>query len=278
MTYGDMRVVAYAAMLLACGCSAANDENIQDVPTRPVEAPGNDANLGREQPNACGSSSDRNLANLAAATAEELGRWQVATDFQLTGDGLTLELSAEGASRCRNGCLVVRATLELQKPEARTADHAPDEFASALASGWARQKAARADGPGSTDHQLTRIAVEPAQCGSMFWFEAERSNCSGDCDLVEPEALRHELLFAGFPRNPYLQFQSALDFGGRQRSVVGIDPTYGPGGDDNTSSGSCVAACTIISSSNLQGACCSCNGVVRSLQRSVWSVSTYLCK
>jgi len=278
MKYGYMRVVAYAAVLLGYGCSAANGENIGDTPKNSVGAPGNDGNLGREQPNACGSSIDRNLANLAAATAEELGRWQVATDFQPTGDGLRLDLSEEGAIRCRNGCLRVRATLDLQKPEASTVDHAPEEFAFALVSGWARQNAAQDGAPGSNDHELTRIAVEPSQCGSMFWFEADRSNCSGNCDLVEPEALRHELLFAGFPQNPYLQFQSALDFGGRQRSVVGIDPSYYLGDGTTTSTGVCAAACIVITSVNVQGACCSCNGVSRQWQRSTWSTSTYLCQ
>jgi hypothetical protein len=59
---------------------------------------------------------------------------------------------------------------------------------------------------------------------------------------------------------------------------VAIDPTYGLNDEDTTSSGSCTAACTKITTTNIAGACCSCNSVQKTFKRSSFNVNTYLCQ
>lgn len=269
------------AVWLMCACGANGVEDVTEVADAPdgVEAPSEEATLGVEQPNECGGSVERNLANLAGATAEEIGRWEVTRDFQLAPDGASLELSAEGAARCDDGCTLVNGILSLQRPEAAGADNAPAEFAAALVSGWGLQKEMEATSLGVEDHELTRIGTEPSQCGNMFWFEAERANCSGDCGVMAPDALRFKLLFAGYPNNSYLEFQSALDFEGQEKSVVGIDPTYGLNETPTTCAPTCSGACTKIFETPPSGCqlCCVCNNTYRTYTKATWSANVYLC-
>jgi hypothetical protein len=123
-------------------------------------------------------------------------------------------------------------------------------------------------------HQLTLIKIASGACDKVFTFKATAPD--GVTLLKEPAQLRNQLLFVGYNRdltvsNPYLAFESTA-------STVSIDPTMGLNEGDSTSSGSCSAACTMISSTSLVGKCCSCNGVTKTYSRSPWSPSTYLCK
>src|SRR5262245_20630848 len=85
---------AIVASLLA-GCAAETRPDGADV-------------LGREQPNQCGGSVPRNLANLAAASADELRRWEATRDLRVADDG-TVVLSADAEARCGRGCSRVRS-------------------------------------------------------------------------------------------------------------------------------------------------------------------------
>ena len=275
-------MVGWVALSFVCACGTASQGSAAETSKEPGVAlsPAVEDTLGNEQPNACGGSVDRNLANLASAVAEELGRWQATRDFRLAADGASVELSAEGEARCRNGCELVRGVLALQQPDAVTRDNDPHELAGALVADWERQKAAENSSPSLEEHELARIAIEPSQCGNMFWFEAERANCSGECEFMAPDALQSKLLFAGFPNNPYLQFQSARDFRGRPKSVVGVDPTYGLTERGLSCAGTCTAACVVVRTNPISycGWCCTCNGYTTTFKRSAWSPTTYVCQ
>ncbi len=58
----------------------------------------------------------RNLAALAVAAANELGRWNAAKDFVkvTVSNNPGIALSNEGLARCTNNCDNVKAILELQ--------------------------------------------------------------------------------------------------------------------------------------------------------------------
>jgi hypothetical protein len=211
--------------------------------------------LGREEANECGGSVPRNLANLAAASASELGRWEVRRDFRIAAGRLAL--SSEGEARCRSGCSLIRAVLALQEPATAAADHDPAAFTEALLHGYETQRVVEAKLGAIEDHELAHVGQEPSACGQLFWYEAERANCAGECRYAEPEALASKLVFAGYPDNPYLAFESATDFEGRKASLVAIDPTWDPVPPPP----GCSLSCTKYSTSSLVGKCCQCNGV-----------------
>jgi hypothetical protein len=227
--------------------------------------------LGREEANECGGSVPRNLANLAAASASELGRWEVMRDFRVA-DGRLL-LSSEGEARCRSGCSLIRAVLALQDPATAAADHDPAAFTDALLRGYETQRVAEAKLGPIEDHALAHVGQEPSACGQLFWYEAERASCAGDCRYAEPEALASKLVFAGYPDNPYLAFESATDFEGRKASLVAIDPTWDP----DPLPPNCSQACSKYSTSSLVGKCCQCGGITSTFVQSP-TMNVYKCK
>ncbi|MEO8178612.1 MAG: RICIN domain-containing protein [Deltaproteobacteria bacterium] len=80
-------------------------------------------------------------ASLAAAIANELSRWDVATDLVLQGD--RLELSSTGLSMCKHGCENVQAILALQdESSAGIPTHDPAIFRAKLTS-WYRAEMAK---------------------------------------------------------------------------------------------------------------------------------------
>jgi hypothetical protein len=89
--------------------------------------------------------------------------------------------------------------------------------------------------------------------------------------LSYPNQLKNELKFAD-SQNPYINFTD-LGYG-----KVSIDPTYGLNDDGTTSTGSCTAACTKISTTSVAGQCCSCAGVTKGFVKSAWSSTTFLCQ
>ena len=231
-----------------------------------------------EQPNQCGSSIERNLANLAAAAADELGRWEIVEDFEVNASR-QLQLSPEGANRCGDDCSIVTAVLALQNPEAAAPDHDPVALANAFVQGWELQREHDASSPELEAHTLSPVGSEPGSCGELFWYEALRGGCADTCSFENAAALGEKLVFAGYPGNPYLQFQSAMDWMGREGSLVSVDPTYGPGNDDGGGSNAgCPALCTKISAQNYVGVCCSCNGVNGEYVRSAFNGDVYLCR
>lgn len=282
--------ISFAACALACSSgggdtttvSAAENPAVETAePAQGAPALGTQAELGREGVNQCGGPVERNLANLAAAAAEQLGRWEFARDFRLSPDGARLELSDEGAAHCSSNCGLVKRVLGLQGADTESADNDPAAFATALVEGWRLQSQTDASSQPLAEHRLERIGGEPSACGALFWYSAEKADCSGNCGLEDPAKLSTKLLFAGYPDNPYLQFQSALDFQGKSTPVVGIDPTYGLDEDGTVCpAATCRVGCVMISLTPPGSCdwCCSCNGVVTTWKKSPVNAITYLCQ
>lgn len=228
------------------------------------------------------------MAALASATARELGRWLPMRDFQLNPTTYNLELTSWGKARCADKrCFNVQELLNMQNGAANNQVVFPggdrlntDALHTRLVSFYNAQYVCntRPDNHTGDDcpteyHQLTLTGIAPGACDKIFTFKATAPDGSL---LKEPSQLKNQLVFLGYNpnatvSNPYLAFQSTA-------STVSIDPTVGLNEGDATSSGSCAAACTMISSASVVGQCCSCNGVYHGYSRSAWSPSTYLCK
>lgn len=229
------------------------------------------------------------MAALAGATARELGRWLPMRDFQWNNTTWKLELSYWGKKRCADGkCFNVQELLNMQNSAANNLVVFPggdrlntDALNSRLKANWDRQVTCnnRPDNHTGDDcpveyHELKLTNIASGACDKMFTFKATATD--GWSNLQEPSQLKNQLMFMGYTpntgeSNPYLAFQSTA-------STVSIDPTVGLNEGDATSSGSCSAACTMISSTSVIGQCCTCNGLTKTYSRSPFSYSTYLCK
>jgi hypothetical protein len=219
------------------------------------------------------------MAALAVATATELGRWQPAQDFLMRRGQLAL--TSAGKQRCEDGrCWNTQAILELQNAPSGVVtlggmSFDGEAFRAELESNHREQLSceSRRDERGretcqAERHELTLDSIAPGSCDTIFTFHATTPN--GEA-LDRPELLANKLIYVGYPENEYLSFTST-------GKTVSIDPTYGLNPSDDTSSGSCTAACTKVSATNIAGSCCSCNGEIRTYVRSAFSTTTYLCK
>lgn len=229
------------------------------------------------------------MAALGTATAREVGRWLPSRDFQWNTSTNKLELSYYGKKRCADGkCFNVQELLNMQVSAANNLVVFPggdrlntDALNSRLKANWDRQITCnnRPDNHLGDDcpveyHQLAMKSVTAGACDKLFSFKATATD--GVTALTEPGQLKNQLLWVGYNTdpnvtNPYLAFQSTA-------STVSIDPTVGLTEGDATSSGSCAAACTMVSSTSVIGECCSCNGVTKTFTRSPFSYNTYLCR
>jgi ricin-type beta-trefoil lectin protein len=125
-------------------------------------------------------------------------------------------------------------------------------------------------------HRLTFDRQEPGgPCGNYYWYDVAQPNTAA---LDDPASTYVQLIFAGGKQsqsggdvNPFI----AQQVSGNQ---VAIDPTYGLNDSRSTTTGSCTAACLKMSTTNVDGQCCSCNGTSKKLRRSVWSATTFICQ
>ncbi|MEY2933258.1 MAG: hypothetical protein RL033_4007, partial [Pseudomonadota bacterium] len=101
-------------------------------------------------------------------------------------------------------------------------------------------------------HSLNFVTSAPGGCDTNFTFAAQGT--AGALKYVNQ--LKNKLRFADMS-NPYINFQNLGN------GNVSIDPTYGLGDENNTSPGSCAAACTKVSTSSVAGQCCSCGGITK---------------
>jgi hypothetical protein len=231
----------------------------------------------------CSNESGTNavMASIAVAMGREMGRWEPLTDLEYGWSG-RLQVSAAGRARCSDGqCAETAALLSMQTAGSSEVGFPGGTFLDAgvfrsrLDAAYNAQMVCESrpdngygDDCPSEDHRLTLNGSRPGSCDTVFEFGAKSPI---GASLLAPDQLKNKLLFAGYPNNPYLDFQSAGDW-------VSIDPTYGLNEVGTTTSGSCTAACTLVSTSNRQGQCCSCNGRTGSYVRSSFSTSVYLCK
>jgi len=224
------------------------------------------------------------MAAIAVAAAQELKRWQPTKDFQLIKVNYNdvLALSATGKARCADGkCAKTQALLDFQLDAANGKVVFPGNITLNSAGLRSRLSAKFKDqltcekqpsNGGTTncpveEHTLTFQKAEKGGCDTNFFFLA--TGLDGK-PLKYPAQLKNKLLWAD-KANPYLAFQSVGD-------VVSIDPTYGLNEDSSTSSGTCAAACTKISTTSVVGQCCSCSGVTKKFVKSTWSATTFLCQ
>jgi len=224
------------------------------------------------------------MAALAVSAAMEMKRWQPSKDFVIGRIGYdeALFISSTGKARCSDGvCANTQALLDFQKNEANNQIVFPGNVA--INSGALRSRLVakykdqvsceRQPSNGGTtncpveEHTLTFQRSEKGGCDTNYFFLAKKTDGS---PLQYPGQLKNKLLWAD-PVNPYVAFQNVGE-------VISIDPTYGLNEAGSSSTGSCSTACARISSSNLTGQCCSCNGASRVYSRAFWSSVTYLCK
>jgi hypothetical protein len=224
------------------------------------------------------------MAALAVSAATELGRWQPRRDFTIGKQGSeeVLVLTGEGKSRCADRvCANTQALLDFQKNEANGLITFPGNVtlnSSALRSRLVakfREQLTCESQPsnGGTsncpveEHTLTFQRSERGGCDTNFFFVARKPDGQ---PLAFPGQLKNKLLWVD-RTNPYIGFQSVGE-------VVSVDPTFGLNERGSTTTGTCNAACVMIGAAALAGDCCSCNGAVKSLVRSAWSTTTFLCK
>ena len=238
------------------------------------------------------------MAALAVATAQELKRWQPSKDFMVFGatGGMSgtngraenqagpqqaIKLTSTGKSRCSDGrCAKVQALLDLQYDQANNAVKIgnqtlnPGALRSRLVAKLREQitceqrpKNGVSNNCPVEEHTLTFQKAVKGGCDTNFYFQAKGTNGQA---LKYPAQLKNKLMWVD-NQNPYVQFQSVGD-------VVSIDPTYGLNEDSTNSAGSCTAACTKITTSNVAGQCCSCNGGTKKFKKSAWNASTFLCQ
>jgi hypothetical protein len=130
------------------------------------------------------------------------------------------------------------------------------------------------------------IAIEPHRlsfsytsndgpCGKYYWYNIKQPN---GLSLAKPGNSFLQLIFAGGKQtaggadvNPHIAQKVSGD-------MVAIDPVYGLDGSGTSSTGSCTAACVSISTSNIAGACCACNGVSKKFAKVSSNPNAYMCK
>lgn len=236
--------------------------------------------IGQHQEALCanGDGVSSAMAALATATAKELRRWQPSRDFVISNN--MLALSSTGRSQCADGrCWNTQAILDLQKAPLGTVRFGAvsfngDNFKSRLVAEYNEQKICESrTGTGDAncpaeEHKLTFRSEQAGACDTIFTFSATTPTGG---TLLRPAQLKNKLIYVGYPENPFLAF-------GSTGSTVSIDPTYGLNEGGTTSAGVCSAACTRLSSSDLSGRCCTCNGAVRRYSRALFNSQIYLCR
>jgi len=192
------------------------------------------------------------LAALAVATATELGRWQPTQDFHVS-QGL-LALTAAGKRHCADGrCWNTQAILDMQRAPSGVVTLGDvsfdgETFRAELESNFRQQLRCESqrdelgrDTCQAERHELTLDSAASGACDTVFTFHASAPD---GAPLSKPERLANKLIYVGYPENEYLSFTST-------GNAVSIDPTYGLNPSDGTAAGSCTAACTKISATNI---------------------------
>jgi hypothetical protein len=268
---------------LAASEEVAADAEIASIEELAADADGGaSAVLGSNREALCSNGDGVNsvMAALAVATAKELGRWQPATDFTQNSSPWSLVLTSTGKARCADGkCWNTQAILDLQKAKPNSVKFGnvvfnANNLVSTLVARWNEQvNCEKRGGTGDQNcsaeqHKLTFQSSKPGACDTLFTFGV--TNTSGGA-LKAPGQLKNKLMYVGYPSNPYLAFSST-------GTTVTLDPTYGLTEGTATTSGSCTAACTKLTTSSIVGSCCSCNGATGKYVRAAWNTSTYLCQ
>jgi len=244
------------------------------------------------------------MAAFAVAVGKELGRWQVGKDFVLvktngqtensTGVAESIKLTTgtdasgpKGKSRCSDGrCANVQAILDMQYDQAsgkiwfqgsgsNKVQLNPSALRSRMSAKFKEQQACDSnakDGQPTAcpkeEHKLTYVKAAAGGCDTMFTFNVKRTDGTA---LKYPGQLKQKLQFADWT-NPYVQFTPLAN------GDIMVDPTGGLNPDGTTSTGSCAAVCTKVSTSSVAGQCCSCGGVNKTFSQSTFNTNVFLCQ
>jgi hypothetical protein len=275
------------ALAVLAGC-AYDDGLAADEESAPAEAESEAANLGQVEQGLMNCSNSEGtyatMAAIAVSAAQEMKRWQPSKDFAVVKQGVDefLALSATGKSKCADGvCAKTQALLDFQKNDANGKVIFPGNvklnsagLRSRLVARYREQLSCeqqpdnhRAENCPVEEHVLTFTRSEKGGCDTNFFFQAKGVNGQA---LKYPAQLKNKLLWAD-KANPYIGFQSVGD-------VISIDPTYGLNEDGTSSAGSCTAACAKVTTGNVAGQCCSCNGKTLKFAKASWNAQTFLCQ
>lgn len=244
------------------------------------------------------------MAAFAVLVAKDLGRWDAGRDFKMittsgmseTSPGMQQAIALAsgsdakgpiGKSKCSDGqCRRVQAILAMQYDNmngkiffqgsgSTKVQLNPAALRSRMYAKWQEQKSCDQN---AKDGDVTRCPVEQnaltylseakGGCDTNFTFAAK--NTSGGA-LKNVNQLKNRLRFADMA-NPYIAFTNLGN------GNVSIDPTYGLGDDKPTTPGSCAAACTKVSTTNVAGQCCSCGGASKTYKTTSLNPLLYLCQ
>jgi hypothetical protein len=264
-----------------------------------------------------GDDSNAVAAALAVAVANELGRWDALSDFQLVHG--RLQLSPRGERRCESwrsgssgGCENVRAVLDLQlDATAVVPGHDPASLRGKLSAWYQSQQAlaasrlpkhgkavevpSRATGAlsarGPSALATSQLSLSPIAAGAPHVLTFSNVTGDGPCgdyywyDITQPDgqplpepANAHELLiFAGGRASPTGTEPNPF-ISQKGSARVAIDPAYGLNAMPETSPVACSPACIQFSLQSISGQCCTCNGAAQTYKRSAWSGTTYVCQ
>lgn len=258
------------------------DDEVEDAELGSVQQPLFGLGLGINFLESCNDPTgvDSVLAAMAVAAATELRRWQPKTDFDVWSG--KLRLTATGKKQCADGtCFNTQALLDMQSDAAGSAEIRPGVrvnpllLRTGLTLAYFRQATCFSllglplVGCGVPEHKFTIAHTEPGKCDTNYWFTTT-TPAGKALTSSAMKALEKGLVFLNTESNAYIQFQT-------NGNMVGVDPTYGLNEVGSTVSGSCSAACTKVSRSNIVGQCCSCNGM-KKYSRSTWNANTYICR
>ena len=307
------RIAGIVSLGLAAGAlSACSADDIDQAQGAASTAPGDDnASFeadyveGSQALMSCSNPDGTNsvMAAFAVAVAQELGRWNASKDFVMNstsgfsesswGMQQAIKLASGsdasgpiGKSRCSDGrCARVQALLDMQYDQANNQIYiqgsgstkvllSPAALRSRMYAKWQEQRAcdqnARDGDPGACTREqnsLQYVSSAKGGCDTNFTFAAKGTN---GLALRFPNQLKNELRFADMT-NPYINFQNLGN------GNVSIDPTYGLDEDGSTSTGACTAACTKISRTSVEGACCSCGGMTKVFKKVPYNAITFKC-
>jgi hypothetical protein len=217
---------------------------------------------------------------IAVAAAKELRRWSPSTDFTWNATSKRLELTATGRARCADKvCANTQAILDMQNPAANGKVTFPGGIKldttllqTTLKTAWSAQSSCESSGTcKAAAHDFTYSHVENGSCDKKFFFDGYRAGTRTHLTDAESTALSNKLKFVGYPGNKMLNFYL-------REGQVSVDPTYGLNEGTSTKVASCDATCTKVTTTNVSGACCACNGATAKFSRAAWNANTYLCK
>ncbi|HWO09295.1 MAG TPA: RICIN domain-containing protein [Polyangiaceae bacterium] len=112
-------------------------------------------------------------------------------------------------------------------------------------------------------------------CGNYYWYDVTEPN---GLVLDDPASTYVQLIFAGGKQTPSGTDLNPFISQKVSGSQVAIDPTLGTYSSGTTAAGSCTPGCLKVTTSNVAGQCCECNGAYKKYVKASWSATTYSCQ